>query len=81
MIKWKVLISKVNNGYKADYIDEEGKNSMVYAQKENSNLNSNEEDKEHTIEMLWDILEFFTETGSKHDKKRINIEYKNQKGE
>jgi hypothetical protein len=77
-MKWQALISKVNNGYKVDFIDGEGKKTFVYAEKDNVELSSNEEDKEHTVEMLWEILEFFAETGSKHDKKRINIEYKKQ---
>jgi hypothetical protein len=71
---WKIEIEKYNNGYKVNFKGGDTKNSVVYQEKDEGL----EENKEHIVEMLYDILEYFSEQGSKHDKKRLFIEWKLQ---
>ena len=54
------------NGY--EVIGIEG--SKVYQGNSNDNFN-----KDHIIEMLYDIIEYLGESGSKHDIRRIVIGY------
>jgi len=71
-MKWQATITKVGNGFVVEYWDAESKEKQVYQMKED---NQPEDNKEHIVEMFYDLLEFFAEVGSKHDKKRIQIEW------
>ena len=70
-MKWKATIEKTDNGYILTCIGGEGTNQMVYKIKDEQD----ESNKDHVIDMFHDILEFFAEWGSKHDKRRIKICY------
>ena len=75
---WKAIIEKHNNGYKVDFKGGDISGSNVYEEKNPGDPMSSEGDKEHVVSMLWDILDYFGENGSKHDKKRICITYEDQ---
>ena len=68
---WKVIIEKHNNGYKVDYRGGDINDSAVFEDKSGVEPN-----KEHVVSMLYDILDYLDETGSKHDKKRLFIEWR-----
>lgn len=70
-MKWQVIISKSDNGYTVVY---EGDNvyDKVYQEKNEDD----ETNKDHILLMLYDLLEHFDETDSKHSKRRICICYK-----
>ena len=80
-MKWQAIISKEHNGLTIKYVDAEGSYIQVYEEKEDNALGATENNKEHVVTMLYDLLDFFAECGSKHDKKRIIINYEKQKGE
>ena len=71
---WKVEIENLNNGFKVNFKGGDTNSSNVYQDKSDGL----EENKEHIVEMLYDILEYFNELGTKHDKKRLSIEWKEQ---
>lgn len=79
-MKWHADITSVDNGFVVDYCDGEGKRKVVYQEKDNAESIELhiENDKEHVVNMLWDLIEFFGEAGGKHDKKRIKITYEKQ---
>ena len=67
--EWKMEIRKVGNGFICKYVPDGGEIEIeeVFEEKQ---------DKEHIIEMLWLVVDHFGELGSKHDEKRICIDYK-----
>ena len=73
-MKWRVKIEKVDNGYIVDYAGGDWNTVKTYTDctRDGDEILN----KEHVVEMLWDILEYFAEGGSKHDKKRISIEWR-----
>ena len=71
LMKWKATIEKTDNGYILTGIDGEGIRKMVFKEKDEQD----ETNRDHVIEMLYDLLEFFAEGGSKHDKRRITMGY------
>jgi len=80
-MNWYAKINAVDNGFMVDYFDGETKRKVVY-----QNLNTlggdlapTETDKTHIVDMFYELLEFFGEQGSKHDKKRLQIIYEEQK--
>lgn len=77
-MNWYAKINAVDNGFVIDYFDGEIKKKVVYEEKENNDLMVNEIDKEHIIEIFYDLLEFFGVSGNKYDKKRIKITYEKQ---
>lgn len=68
---WKATIEKTDNGYILMALDGEGTRKMVFKIKDDND----ETNRDHVIEMLYELLEFFAEGGSKHDKRRITIGY------
>lgn len=74
-MKWHADIAAVDNGFIVTFYDCDGARKVVYEEKENLDLPANENDKEHITNMLWDLLEFFGQSGSKHDRKRLTITY------
>jgi len=79
-MKWFAKINSVDNGFIVDYFDGETKKKVVYQLKTEEDLSTpTETDKSHIVDMLWDLIEFFGEQGSKHDKKRINITYEERR--
>lgn len=74
-MKWLVNISSEDNGFVVKFISGDEKYTMVYQEKDNTEPSGIESDKEHVHNMLWDILEYFGMSGSKHDKKRLYIKY------
>lgn len=74
-MKWLVNISSEDNGFVVKFISGDEKYTMVYQEKDNTEPSDIEHDKEHVHNMLWDILEYFGMSGSKHDKKRLYIKY------
>ncbi len=74
-MKWHADIQSVDNGFVVDYFDGEGKRKVVYQEK---NEFAQEKDLSHIMDMFYDILGFFGESGSKHDKKRLKITYEEQ---
>ena len=77
-MRWHADITSVDNGFIVDYFDGENKRKVVYQEKESDELSPNEKDKEHIVDMFYELLDFFGEIGSKHDKKRISITYEKQ---
>jgi len=71
-MKWQAVLSKIDNGFIVEYWDGEGRNKQVYQIKYTPEP---EENKEHIVEMFYDLLEFYGEIGSKHDKKRLSIKW------
>lgn len=71
---WSVKIEKVTNGYKVSFSGENY--SQVYEEKDEQDGTN----RDHIIEMLYDILEHFAELGSKYDKRRVYICYKKGSG-
>ena len=80
-MNWYAKINAVDNGFVVDYFDGEGKKKVVYQDVNTlgGDLNPNETDKSHIVDMFYEILEHFGEQGSKHDKKRIRMTYETQK--
>lgn len=74
MSKWQAIITSESNGFHVNFKGGDTNTSNVYQDKSDGV----EENKEHIVEMLYDILEYFGELGSKHDKKRLRIEWKEQ---
>lgn len=70
-MKWEAKIKKVNNGFVMTFNNGEGIQEEVYKEKDPND----ETNRDHVIDMLYDILEVFSEWGSKHDKRRIKIGY------
>lgn len=70
-MKWHADIIPVDNGFIVDYFSGDGKRKVIYEEK---NEFAQDPDKEHIVEMFYEILEFFGEQGSRYDKKRIHIE-------
>ncbi len=70
-MKWHADIIAINNGFIVKYCDSEGVKRVCYEEKDDL-------DKEHIVEMFYELLSFFGEQGSKHDKKRIKITYEKQ---
>ena len=78
-MNWYAKINAVDNGFIVDYFDGETKKKVVYQLKtDGDDLSSTETDKEHIVEMFYELLQFFGEQGSKHDKKRLHITYDKQ---
>ena len=73
-MKWQAIITKENNGYSLTLKggDCEGTTTDVFQEKSDS---SGGENKEHLVEMLYEVLDHFAEYGSKHDKKRLKVEW------
>ena len=69
-MKWKATIEKIDNGYIVTAIDGEGTRKIVFREKDEDETN-----RDHVIEMFYDLMEFFAEGGSKHDKRRVTIGY------
>ena len=69
---WALNIEKVDNGFVVIYYDEEGKRKEVFKDSDESNITGL---KEGVIEMLYSILDYFDERGSKHDNVRIKVGY------
>ena len=68
-MKWQAIITSVNNGYQVEFKDGDKPQTTVYQQKDNEN-------QEHIVEMLWDILGHFGVSYSKHKEKNIHMEWK-----
>jgi len=68
---WNIKIEKTDNGYFLTCLDGEGSHKLVYKMKDEDD----ETNRDHIIEMFYEILDFFGESGSKHDKRRIKICY------
>ena len=75
MKEWSAKIIWLSNGYRVIYKDSDGMREFVYEQKETA---ASQEDKEHIVNMFYDIIDFFGEGGSKHDEKRLYVEWKKQ---
>ena len=75
-MRWQALITKNDNGYAVDFKNGDSPGICVYQEKDTA---TEIEDKNHIVEMFYDILEHFGEIGSKHDAKRLYIEYRAQK--
>jgi hypothetical protein len=74
--KWQAIITKVNNGFTVEFKGGDKKDTACYQEKD---IAMNEQDnKEHIVEMLYDILEYFGEEGTKHDEKRLRVEWGEQ---
>lgn len=71
-MSWEIKIGKSKNGYKVFFKDEEADCEMVYQEKSDMD----ETDKDHVLTMLYDVLEYFGESGSKYDKRRIFLGYR-----
>jgi hypothetical protein len=80
-MNWYAKINAVENGFVVDYFDGEMEKKVVYQNLNTlgGNLSSTETDKTHIVDMFYEILEHFGEIGTKHDKKRLQISYKEQK--
>ena len=80
-MNWYAKINAVDNGFVVDYFDGETKKKVVYQliTNDNDDLAPTETDKTHIVDMFYELLEFFGEQGSKHDKKRLQITYEEQK--
>jgi len=75
-MKWQANVISIDNGFVVEYIEGGSKKKkIVYEEKEDGELYPNELNKEHIMNMFYDLLEFFGNSGSKHDKKRIRITY------
>lgn len=70
-MKYETKIEKTTNGFILTTISGSDKERFVYTEKDTND----ETNRDHLIEMLYDILDFFGEHGSKHDKRRIKICY------
>ena len=79
-MKWQAIISKEHNGFTVKLDSGEGQYVQLYEEIEDNSLGVTESNKEHVVRMLYDLLEHFAESGSKHDKKRIEIKYGKQGG-
>lgn len=77
MSRWEARIEKVDNGFVLKERDVE----VGWVTKTFQEKTDNEIDRDHFIELLWEIVSYFGEEGSKHDEKRffIGYEYKNGK--
>ncbi len=73
MKKWKIEIVKVHNGYQAKFSGGDSNEEKVY---EDKTEDPQDLDREHIVDMFYDIIGHFGETGSKYDKKRLRVEYK-----
>ena len=69
-MKWEVTIKHTDNGYIVAYRSDQT-NQRVYEMPDKED----DTNRDHVIAMLYDILEFFDEQGSKHDKRRIHLGY------
>ena len=70
-MKWDIKIKRVQNGYIMSYDNGDGVQEQVYKIKNEQD----ETNKDHIIDLFYDILEVMGEWGSKHDKRRIKIGY------
>jgi len=73
---WKCEIRKVENGFILSYLEEieEGyfkKTETLFEEKSN-----NEDWKDSMSEVFYEVMKYFGEFNSKHDKRRLNIEVK-----
>lgn len=71
MSNWIAVVQKVDNGYTVKFRDEEIATKKVYEVKDNSD----ETNRDHFLNMIYDLIEYFGEIGSKYDKRRIKICY------
>ena len=76
---WCVNIKYANNGFIVKYKGGDTEGEQVYQQKDDPSLQGPEENKEHLVDLFWDIMDYFGMSGSKHDKKRLRITYEEQK--
>lgn len=65
MADWSMTISKAENGYIVLSNDDE-KTARIFQEDDEDSLKAIEQ-------VLWDVIEYFGEYGSKHDKERIRI--------
>ena len=70
MDTWSATIERLDNGYLLHLADEEIVQHLAFTVDDNPDGL-----KDGLLEMLASILEFFGETGSKHDKVRPHIGY------
>ncbi len=78
-----VEIERVSNGYVLRYEDQDGEEetfarAIVFQEKQEVAAADVGCECEHTIEMLYEILELFGDTGTKHNKHRVEITCKCQ---
>ena len=76
--EWKAEIKKVDNGYIVKYCEmsEDEKPRITFRERLYEEKDeSNELDKNHVVELLYDLIEYFGEDGDKYDAKRICIGY------
>ena len=62
--KWSVKLTKIDNGFIGEFIDSDVKQKRAYQDKDG---------KSSIAECLMDMVEFFGEEGTRHDKERIHI--------
>ena len=70
-MKWEVKIESTSNGYILTTISDKDKEKFVYTEKDKND----ETNKDHLMEMLYDVIDFFGKSGNKYDKRRIKICY------
>ena len=73
-MEWILNIDKVENGYLLHKEDNEKTEYYVIEENEDDELYAPEQ-------LLWFVLEYFDELGSKHDKKRLRIVREKNNGE
>lgn len=74
-MKWQATITKENNGYSLTLKGGNAEEPVTDVFQERVGIISDGENKEHLVEMLYEVLDHFGECGSKHDKKRIRVEW------
>jgi len=77
MKPWRIEITKVDNGYQVKFTGGDWDAVKVYTEQLLKTKDS--APKEHVVDMLWNILDYFAERGSRYDKKRLFVGY--QKGD
>jgi hypothetical protein len=70
----KLQIELADNGYVLSYWDDELKDLRYIVVDDDSS------DARITQKLLWEIIEYFNLSGSKHDEERCRVVIKNQKG-
>ena len=68
MRKWVATVEKTSNGF---ILTTSEKEKLVFTQKNEGD----EFNKDHVIDMLYELLDNFGECGSKHDIRRLKICY------
>jgi poly(A) polymerase Pap1 len=80
---WEAKIRKVDNGFVFSYEEEStlnGETTLMLKREILFEENVDEDNKDHVVNLLYQVLEHFGEEGSKHDKERIRIEVQKNEG-